>query len=160
MNFIKVSLVIFQLLLSVTLAFLPSYARAVSHEDGGMKYENITAFPIPLQGGNKTIIGQDFNYPTGIPSIKAFNISFQPGNQTDLHKHLIPLYIYVVSGEMQVDYGTKGKKIFKAGDSYIEAINWCHKALTYNNKPPVVIGVYLGQENPSQIKPETCSKSE
>lgn len=160
MNSLKVFLVIFQLLLSATLILLPAHARAISHEDGTMKYENITAFPIPLQGGNKTIIGQDFKYPVGIPLVKAFNITFKPGNQTDIHKHAVPLYIYVISGEMEVDYGSKGKKIFKSGDAYIEAINWCHKASTYNNKTPVVMGVYMGQESPNQIKPETCSKLE
>jgi quercetin dioxygenase-like cupin family protein len=160
MNSLKALLVAFQLLLSMTLILLSSPARSITHEDGSIKYEDITAYPIAFQGGNKTIIGQDFNYPTGTPLVKAFNIAFKPGNQTEIHKHAVPLYVYVVSGEMQVDYGSKGKKIFKAGDSYIEAMNWCHKAATYNNKSPAVIGIYLGQENPNQIKPESCSKLE
>lgn len=160
MKFLKVFLVVFQLLLSTALVLLPSHARAVTHVDGALKYEDITAYPIPLQGGNKTILGQDFKYPAGTPLIKAFNITFKPGNQTDTHRHLVPLYIYVISGEMEVDYGSKGKKVFKPGDAYIEAINWCHKATTYNNKTPVVMGVYMGQESPDQIKPVPCAKLE
>jgi quercetin dioxygenase-like cupin family protein len=135
----------------------PIYAQQKSVQ-GSVAYEQVTAKPILLEQGPKTIIGQDFKYPSGTPLIKAFDITIPPGKQTSLHSHAIPLYAYVISGELEVDYGSKGKRVFKAGSSYIEAINWCHSGKSLGGKPARLIGVYLGQENPDQIAPIDCKK--
>ncbi|CAN1513903.1 hypothetical protein MCEREM21_00909 [Burkholderiaceae bacterium] len=120
--------------------------------------EQISAKPIPLEGGPKTILGQDFKYPSGTPLIKAFDILIPAGSQTSLHSHAIPLYAYILSGELEVDYGSRGKRIFKPGSSYIEAIDWCHFGKSLNNQPVRILGVYLGQENPDQIAAVECKK--
>jgi quercetin dioxygenase-like cupin family protein len=145
-------------LLALTLLTLTANVMAVSHVSGEVPYENIEATVIPLVDGPKTILGQSFKYPSGTPLINAFNIDIPVGKKTSLHKHAVPLFVYVVSGEMIVDYGSKGKRTFKAGAAYIEAIEWCHIAQAVGNQPAKIIGVYLGQEKPDQIKPETCSK--
>jgi quercetin dioxygenase-like cupin family protein len=145
-------------LLAIALLTLTANVMAVSHVSGEVPYENIEATVIPLVDGPKTILGQSFKYPSGTPLINAFNIDIPVGKKTSLHKHAVPLFVYVVSGEMIVDYGSKGKRTFKAGAAYIEAIEWCHIAQAAGNQPAKIIGVYLGQEKPDQIKPETCSK--
>lgn len=142
---------------SLVLVSGPIYAQQKSAQ-ASVAYENITAKPIPLEQGPKTILGQDFKYPSGTPLIKAFDITIPAGKQTSLHSHAIPLYAYVIFGELEVDYGSKGKRIFKAGSSYIEAINWCHSGKSLGGKPARLIGVYLGQENPDQIAPTDCKK--
>jgi len=144
--------------IALSLFALTGHAIAVSHVSGEMPYENIEATAIPLVDGPKTILGQSFKYPSGTPLINAFNIDIPVGKKTSLHKHAVPLFVYVVSGEMIVDYGSKGKRTFKAGAAYIEAIEWCHIAQAVGNQPTKIIGVYLGQEKPDQIKPETCTK--
>ena len=145
-------------LLAIALLTLTANVMAVSHVSGGVPYENIEATVIPLVDGPKTILGQSFKYPSGTPLINAFNIDIPVGKKTSLHKHAVPLFVYVVSGEMIVDYGSKGKRTFKAGAAYIEAIEWCHIAQAVGNQSTKIIGVYLGQEKPDQIKPETCTK--
>jgi len=144
--------------ISLSLLALTGHAIAVSHVGGNVPYENIEATVIPLIDAPKTILGQSFKYPSGTPLINAFNIDIPVGKKTSLHKHAVPLFVYVVSGEMIVDYGSKGKRTFKAGSAYIEAIEWCHIAQAVGNQPTKIIGVYLGQEKPDQIKPETCSQ--
>ena len=96
---------------SLVLVSGPIYAQQKSAQ-GSVAYENITAKPIPLEQGPKTILGQDFKYPSGTPLIKAFDILIPAGKQTSLHSHAIPLYAYVVSGDLEVDYGSKGKRTF------------------------------------------------
>lgn len=137
----------------------PIYAQQKSAQ-ASVAYEQVKAKPILLEQGPKTILGQDFKYPSGTPLIKAFDIEIPPGKQTSLHSHAIPLYAYVISGELEVDYGSKGKRIFKAGSSYIEAINWCHSGKSVGGKPVRLIGVYLGQENPDEIAPIDCKKAD
>lgn len=145
-------------LIAIALFTASANVLAVSHVGGEVPYENIEATVIPLVDGPKTILEQSFKYPSGTPLINAFNINIPVGKKTSLHKHAVPLFVYVVSGEMIVDYGSKGKRTFKAGAAYIEAIEWCHIAQAVGNQPAKIIGVYLGQEKPDQIKPETCSK--
>jgi quercetin dioxygenase-like cupin family protein len=149
---------LFELLLLTTIAFFSSHASALTHVDGIKSYEDIDASIIPIEQSPKTILGQDFKYPAGQPLIKAFNIEIPVGKKTSIHKHAIPLFIYVVSGDLEVDYGSKGKKIFKPGTSYIEAIGWCHVGKVAGKNPVKIIGIYLGEQNPDQINPESCAK--
>jgi len=149
---------LFKLLFLSVAGLFVSHVLALTHLDGSVPYEDISAVVIPLEQSPKTILGQDFKYPAGQPLIKAFNIDIPVGKKTALHKHAIPLFVYVVSGELEVDYGSKGKKMFKPGTSFIEAIEWCHFGRAVGKKPVKIIGVYLGEQNPDQIKPESCSK--
>lgn len=144
-------------LLVISLAILATNALALTHLDGKVPYEDIDATPITIVGAPKTTLGQDFNYPVGQPLIKAFIIDIPVGKQTDLHKHLVPLYVYVISGDLEVDYGSQGKKIYKPGTSYVEAIDWCHIGKVAGKTPVKVIGVYLGETTPDQIKPTSCT---
>lgn len=127
---------------------------APTHE----KYEGIEATPMPYLGEGKTIVGQDFNYPTGTPRIQSYMVVISPKKGTDIHSHRVPVIANVISGQMEVDYGSKGKKIVKAGDSYVEAINWCHQATAVGGKPVKVQVTYLGQEGTDTSKPVVCDK--
>jgi quercetin dioxygenase-like cupin family protein len=147
-----------KLFFTVGLLVIGINAFALTYIDGQVPYEDIDATPILITGAPKTTLGQDFKYPDGQPLIKAFNIDIPVGKQTSLHKHLIPLFVYVVSGDLEVDYGSKGKKTYKAGTSFIEAIDWCHFGKVAGKAPVKIIGVYLGEQTPDQIKPDTCAK--
>lgn len=111
-----------------------------------------------MQG--KTIIGQDFKYPSGAPLVKGRIVEIKPGQDIEWHKHAIPVYAYVISGELKVNYGSKGQKVIPAGESYIEAMNWCHQGMANGKKPAKLLVVYLGQQQPDQIKPEACKGPE
>ncbi|NQW69603.1 MAG: cupin domain-containing protein [Betaproteobacteria bacterium] len=147
-----------KLFFTAGLLFIGINASALTYIDGKVPYEDIDATPIVITGAPKTTLGQDFKYPAGQPLIKAFNIDIPVGKQTSLHKHLIPLFVYIVSGDLEVDYGSKGKKTYKAGTSYVEAIDWCHLGKVAGKTPVKIIGVYLGEQTPDQIKPDTCAK--
>ena len=140
-----------------TIGMTGTQSLALTPVDGAVPYEDIEA-TILIAELPKTILGQDFKYPAGQPLIKAFLIDIPAGKTTALHKHAVPLFVYVVSGELEVDYGSKGKKTFKSGSSFVEAIEWCHFGKASGQLPVKIIGVYLGQEKPDQIKPEPCTK--
>lgn len=123
-------------------------------------YEGVEATPVPLLGGDKTILEQTYAYPTGAPLIKSYNVTIGAGKATDVHAHSIPVLVYMVSGQMEVDYGSKGKRTIKGGESYVEAINWCHQARTVGNKPVKILVSYLGQADADNMKPTVCAKLE
>lgn len=132
-------------------------ANALASDHASKPVNSIRVKPIPMESA-KTIIGQDFRYPNGTPQIQAFEIEIPPGQQTTLHRHAIPLFAYIASGDLELDYGSKGKKIVRAGSSFVEAINWCHFGKPVGHQSVRIIGVYLGQKNPDLAISEDCIK--
>ena len=130
---------------------------ALASEEPSKSTGTIRVKPIPMESA-KTIIGQDFRYPTGTPQIQVFEIEIPPGQQTTLHRHAIPLFAYIASGDLELDYGSKGKKIVRSGTSFAEAINWCHFGKPLGNQSVRIIAVYLGQKNPDLAISEDCIK--
>lgn len=121
-------------------------------------YENISAQLLPGEIHGETIIGQTFRYLAGAPLIKAYSIEIPVGKSTDLHRHAVPLFAFVVSGVLETDYGSKGRRTISPGSVFVEAIDWCHVGKAVGTEPVKVIGVYLGQEKPDQSAPEQCAK--
>ncbi|CAM3756930.1 cupin domain-containing protein [Polynucleobacter antarcticus] len=158
MNSIKKLLNTSKYLAVVMLLVNAPAVMSATYEDGKVVYEDINASVIAIAESPKTILGQNFSYPVGEPLIKAYEIEIPVGRQTSLHKHSVPLFAYVISGVLEVDYGSKGKRTIKAGTSFIEAINWCHLGKAVGTQPVKLIGVYLGQKSPDQIKPDECAK--
>jgi quercetin dioxygenase-like cupin family protein len=148
-----------QITFVLSITTLPwSVAQAQSAGRAPQAYENITAIPIPIEQVSKTIIGQDFKFPSGVPNIRAFLIELPVGKPTSLHTHEIPLLAYVVSGTLEVDYGSKGKKVISAGTGFVEAINWCHIGRAVGKEPAKVLGFYLGENAPLKPAAVECKK--
>ena len=149
-----------RLALLVVGGLVASGASAIDHQSGTEPYQTISAVPIPIQGTAKTVLGQTYTFPAGTPLIKPFKITIEPGMKTGPHKHAIPLLAYVLSGELGVDYGSRGKKSFSAGEAYVEAIDWCHVGYAEGDEAVQILAVYLGQREPDQIKPEPCDTTD
>ncbi len=144
--------------LSYTCAMLASASLLAAPGHGN--YEGVEATQVPLLGGNKTILDQTYAYPTGTPLINSYSVTISAGKATDIHTHGVPVLAYVVSGQMEVDYGSKGKRTIKAGESYVEAINWCHQARAAGGKPVKILVSYLGQASDSDKKSTVCAQFE
>lgn len=104
----------------------------------------VTSEPIALGGGARTVIGQPLAYPEGKPALKAFRITVPPGQATILHEHEAAIFAYVLSGTLEVDYGSKGRRRFRAGDGFLEAVRWCHAGRAVGAEPVVLLALYLG----------------
>ena len=104
----------------------------------------ITADPITIQNQSTDVLGNPFDYAEGTPSVKPLNVTLGPGEETNWHQHNVPLWVYVTEGSFVVDYGSKGKKTFSKGMSYLEPMNWCHKGINGTKQSKAII-VYMGQ---------------
>jgi quercetin dioxygenase-like cupin family protein len=98
----------------------------------------------PLLQSGETVLGQPIQYPAGDPKVTGAIVTLPPGGETGWHSHEVPLFGYVLEGELTVDYGSKGIKVYKAGDSWIEAMNWPHDGLNKGTVPVKLIAVYMG----------------
>jgi quercetin dioxygenase-like cupin family protein len=98
----------------------------------------------PLLQTDKDTVGRPLEFPDGAPTIKAVIATIPPGTTTGWHEHPVPVYFRMLEGELTVDYGSKGVKVYRVGDTAIEAVNWPHNGTNKGDVPVRVLAVHLG----------------
>lgn len=93
---------------------------------------------------DKTILHQAFAYPYGRAQITAARLTVPPGAIVPLHLHPVPLFVYILKGKITVDYGRRGKRTYRKGDVFVEAIEWPHYARNGGKKDVEILTVYAG----------------
>ena len=73
-----------------------------------------------------TVIGQQIVYPEGTAQITAAIVTMEPGQVTGWHRHEAPLTAHMLEGELTVDYGEDGTRVYREGDTLIEALGSRH----------------------------------
>lgn len=102
---------------------------------------------MPLLSTGKTILDELIVYPTSAPAkLTTGIVAMPPGAETGWHTHGIPLTGLILEGELTVDYGDKGKRTYKEGDSLAEAINVPHNGKNTGNGILRLFVVYIGAE--------------
>jgi len=102
---------------------------------------------IPLLSTGKTVMDEPIVYPTGAPAkITAAIVEMQPGAETGWHTHGVPLTGLILDGELTVDYGAKGTRTYKKGQSVAEAISIPHNGRNTGSGVMKLFVVYIGAE--------------
>ncbi len=135
-------------LLSVPFAFGTVAEESVS-------YQNLLT---PLLSSGTTVIDQPIAYPEGTPKVTGAIVVVPPGGDTGWHLHKVPLFAYVLEGEVTVDYGEKGVKVVKAGESILEGIDWPHIGMNKTDEPLRILAVYMGAEGVANAETATAPK--
>ncbi len=109
----------------------------------------------PLTGAqtrSTTVLGEEIAYPvTGKPMLTSAIIVMAPGQTTLAHRHGAPLFAYVLEGEITVDYGTHGKRVYKQGESLIEAMNVRHYGTNSGSGTLRLLTLYMGAEGTKDV---------
>jgi quercetin dioxygenase-like cupin family protein len=93
----------------------------------------------------KTVTGETIRYPSATPArITAVEITLAPGQQTGWHVHPVPLFGYVLEGELTVDYGPLGKRVYRQGDGLAEAMNQAHNGRNTGSGVLRILAVFMG----------------
>lgn len=95
---------------------------------------------------NETVLGQEFAYPEGRARITAALVTVPPGAVLPPHMHPVPLFGYVLQGELIVDYGSEGELTYRKGDALVEAIDWPHQGRNGGRGILKILVVYAGAE--------------
>lgn len=124
-------------------AALASAALLVVAPERGLTRESGTS----LLNTSQTIIGQGITYPTGAPAkVVSAIVTMLPGEETGWHKHDVPMFGYIIEGEVTVDYGAKGTRVYRQGDAVMEAIDWPHNGRNTGKVPARILAVFMGAE--------------
>jgi quercetin dioxygenase-like cupin family protein len=108
---------------------------------------------VPLLSTGKTIVGETIHYPKGPAHVTAAIVTLAPGGRTIVHKHGVPLFAYILSGELTVDYGTHGTRTYKQGTSFMEAMDVAHFGVNNGTAPVKILAVYMGADGAENVIP-------
>lgn len=94
-----------------------------------------------------TVLGQPLAYPTATPAqVSSAIITLLPGQETGPHLHEAPLYAYVLSGTVTVEYDGGVVKEFPAGTALMEAQNTRHNGRNLGSDTVRILVVNMGAE--------------
>jgi quercetin dioxygenase-like cupin family protein len=125
---------------AVMLALAPAMARA-------------QAYPAQqLLSTGKTVLGEDITYPTSGPArVTVTIVTIAPGADGALHRHPAPLVAYILDGELTVDYGINGRRVYRQGEALVEAMNVAHHGMNFGSVPVRLLAVYVGAEGTADV---------
>lgn len=127
--------------LLAVLAVLAIVGPACAEDLAPQTYQNLLT---PLLESSTDVLGAPLAYPEGTPNVTAAIVTIPPGGETGWHEHEVPLFAYLLEGELTVDYGEKGTRTYRAGETVLEAMNWPHNGTNTGTVPMKLIGVYMG----------------
>ena len=100
-----------------------------------------------LLAASETVLGQAFNYPAGTaPKVTAIIATMPPGAESGFHHHDGPLFAHILEGELTVTYEGVGERVYRAGDSQIEAIKTPHNGRNTGSGPLRILAVFMGTD--------------
>jgi quercetin dioxygenase-like cupin family protein len=118
----------------------------------GSDYEGVKV--TPLKKTTTTTTGKKVAYPkTDTPEVTAVLVEIPVNGETGWHLHPVPVYAYVLSGELAVEI-EKGKDFsFKEGDALVEVVNEAHNGRNTGKEPVKLVVFYTGVEgSPNTVK--------
>lgn len=83
-------------------------------------------------------------YPNGTPLITSRITVFPPHSKTNEHRHPVPLYAYVLEGELTIITEGQPPRLYKAGEAFMETAGW-HHGSNDGDVPVRLLAVYAGQ---------------
>ena len=111
-----------------------------------------TYYPIKeLLVTGQTVVGEAIRYPSGTPRISVAIVTVAPGSAASFHRHPAPLVAYILEGELTVDYGSHGKKVFRQGEAMVEAMEVSHRGVNQSDSIVKLLAVYVGAEGTENV---------
>ena len=100
-----------------------------------------------LLSTDKTVLGQTIAYPAGaLAKVTAAIVTMLPGEETGWHKHDVPMFGLILDGEITVDYGPAGSRVYRKGDALVEAIDVAHNGRNTGSGNARILAVFMGAD--------------
>ena len=126
---------------------------AASAEESSPLPKGFSATPVLKSG--KTADGDPLVYPqTQKPEVVSVIGTLEPKGQTALHRHPVPVFVYILEGQLAVQTEGKERRQYKAGEAFLESVNIWHQAFNEGDQPAKLLVLFIGEEG----KPTTEAK--
>jgi quercetin dioxygenase-like cupin family protein len=101
----------------------------------------------PVLKTDTTSIGQKIIYPNfANDEVSIVKVTLPPGKSTGWHKHLFPVFAYVLQGTLTVEIENKKPMQFPANSSFSEVINRLHNGINNGTEDVVLIAFFMGEK--------------
>lgn len=96
----------------------------------------------------ETVLGQPIVYPRSEPAkVVSVIVTMLPGEETGWHRHDVPMFGLILEGEVTVDYGARGTRIYRQGEAVMEAIDLAHNGRNTGTVPARILAVFMGAKD-------------
>ncbi len=102
----------------------------------------------PLLSTTTDVLGAPIAWPEGEAQLTSAIVTMQPGQGTGLHRHLAPLFAWVLEGEITVSYRDAAGTVrtYRAGEALVEAHEVPHSGVVTGEVPLRLLVVFAGAE--------------
>lgn len=97
-----------------------------------------------LLSSSETVLGQPIAYPEGLPLVTAAIVTMAPGQETGWHTHPVPLFAWMLEGELTIDYDPDGTRVYRSGDAFLEAFRTRHDGRNTGDGEARILAVFMG----------------
>ncbi|MCE8018006.1 cupin domain-containing protein [Halomonas sp. MCCC 1A17488] len=109
----------------------------------------------PVLKTTATRDGDAIAWPDGTPEIVSVVGTIEPGGRTPLHQHPVPVYVYVLEGEVELRTEGGDPQVYGTGEAYVEALNRDHQLFNVTDSDARVLVVFAGaQGQPTTVTSE------
>jgi quercetin dioxygenase-like cupin family protein len=105
-------------------------------------------------------VGQAIEYPHDHKAeVSVLTVEIAPGGETGWHKHPVPIFAYVLAGEVTVHLANGGKHTFHQGEAMAESVDMLHNGVNEGKEPTKLLVFVAGEKNvPFTVKEKTPGK--
>jgi quercetin dioxygenase-like cupin family protein len=94
-----------------------------------------------------TDAGEPIRYlSTPNPEVTAVILSLPPGGKTDWMTHPVPGYVYILEGELKVEFVDGTHVTFKTGQGFLQARTKWHRGVNEGNTRMRFLAVFYGEK--------------
>lgn len=99
-----------------------------------------------------TADGRKIVYPaTTNPEVTAMLVEIAPKAETGWHKHDVPVYAYMLGGELEVLLEGGRHLTYKTGDAIIEVVGTMHNGINKGNESARLVVFYTGSKGQPNV---------
>lgn len=128
-------------ILALILICLTGLSMSAQQYSGKLKFENVVETDVNAMG--QKIVYPDFKDA----KVSMMKITFPPGESTGWHKHIIPVFSYILKGTLSIETEDHKFLEFKEGSSFAEMINVYHNGSNKGTEDVVAFVIYLGGDD-------------
>jgi|ERR1035437_1247956 quercetin dioxygenase-like cupin family protein len=94
-----------------------------------------------------TSIGQKIVYPIfANDEVTMAKVTIPPGKSTGWHKHVFPVFGYVLQGTLTVEIENRKSVQYPVNSSFSEVINTLHNGVNNGKEDVVLIAFFMGEK--------------
>jgi quercetin dioxygenase-like cupin family protein len=89
--------------------------------------------------------GKPIVYPKGPGEVTALIVEIEPEAETGWHEHPVPVFGYIMEGELELRLAAGKVKILHPGDAISESVGVLHNGRNIGDEPVKILVFYMGE---------------